>query len=319
MRQLFSVLGSIFIAFSSFAYADEYPNQAVKIVVGTSAGSGPDIQSRVVGNQLGTILKHQFIVENKPGANQTLAARSVAQSDPDGYTLLFVSSSIAPTPFIYKNAGYDLLSDLKPVATIGILDGMFMIVDAKSPFKNVSEFVDYAKKNRTLYGSPGVGNILHLATEMFSKKAGISMQHVPYKGAADVMTALLGGSLQVMFVTPPSVVGLIESGRVRALTYTGTEPFPAFPKVPLMKNILPGSEPIGSWAAFFVPAKTPPDVVVRLNSAIREALNVPAVSSIMLRDGYVPDNRGPAETEAFVRREVAIMEEAVAAAGIKPF
>ena len=221
-------------------------------------------------------------------------------------------------PYIYKNLGYDPLTDLRPVATVGILDGLLMLVDSKSPIKSVPEFIEYAKKNRVLYGSPGVGNTLHLATEMFSQKAGISMQHVPYKGASEVMTALLGDSVQVMIVTPPSVMGLVQDGRVRALAFTGSKPFPPLPNVPLMKDILPGYEPMGSWGMFYAPGKTPTAVVDKLNTAIREALKVPAVSSIMQRDGYVPDNRNAAETAAFFRKEVEQMGEAVKAAKIEP-
>src|SRR5262249_5347820 len=150
-----------------------------------------------------------------------------------------------------------------------ILDGLFMLVDTKSPYQTAQQFIDHAKTSRAVYGSPGVGNGLHLATEIFSKRAGISMQHIPYKGASDVMTGLLSGSIEVMFVTPPWVMGLIEDGRVRALAFTGSKPFPVFPKVPLMKDILPGFEPIGSWGMFFAPAKTPPAIVDRLNAAIR--------------------------------------------------
>ena len=313
---LFLVLTLLLVA--SSAQAQQYPEHPVRVIVGFAAGSGPDIQARTVAQQLGASLGQTFIVENRLGANGTIAARSVAQAKPDGYTLLFSSSSITPTPYIYKNLGFDLRTDLEPVASVGILDGMLMLVDAKSPIKSVPEFIANAKKERVLYGSPGVGNILHLATELFSLKAGISMQHVPYKGASEVMTALLGGSVQVMFVTPPSVMGLLKDGRVRALAFTGTKPFPPFPDVPLMKNVLPGSEPMGSWGMFFAPGKTPPAIVDKLNAAIREAVKVPAVSGIMQRDGYVPDNRNAAETAAFFRKEVDRMAEAVKAAGIQP-
>ena len=151
------------------------------------------------------ISSSRSVIENRLGANGTIAARAVATAAPDGLTLLFSSSSIAPTPHIYKNLGYDTLTDLRPVATSGVLDGLLMLVDAKSPIKSVPEFIAFAKSNRVLYGSPGVGNVLHLAAEVFAQKAGITMQHVPYKGSSEVMTALLGGSVQVMFVTPVSV------------------------------------------------------------------------------------------------------------------
>src|SRR5674476_42558 len=223
MFRTFAFFAMSLMAGASTAQAQQYPDHPVRVIVGYAAGSGPDIQARTVAQQLSNSLGQSFYVENRLGANGTIAARSVAQAKPDGYTLLFSSSSITPTPYIYKSLGYDLRSDLEPVASVGILDGMLMLVDSKSPIKSVPEFIAFAKKERALYGSPGVGNILHLATEMFSQKAGISMQHVPYKGASEVMTALLGGSVQVMFVTPPSVMGLVKDGRVRALAFTGTK------------------------------------------------------------------------------------------------
>ncbi|MDB5600475.1 MAG: transporter substrate-binding protein [Xanthobacteraceae bacterium] len=295
-----------------------YPNHPVRVIVGFAAGSGPDIQARTVAQQLSTSLGQSFYVENRLGANGTIAARAVAQSDADGYTLLFSSSSISTTPHIYKSLGYDTLTDLKPVATVGILDGLLMLVDQKSPVKSVKEFIDSAKKEPAIYGSPGVGNILHLATESFSQKAGISMTHVPYKGASEVMTGLLTSSIQVMFVTPPSVIGLVKEGRVRALAFTGNKPFPEFPDVPLLKDLLPGYVPTGSWGMFFAPGKTPPAVVEKLNTAIREALKVQAVSSIMQRDGYIPDDRDVAATGAFFKLEVERAGEAVKAAKIQP-
>jgi tripartite-type tricarboxylate transporter receptor subunit TctC len=312
------LLSALVLASAATAQAQQYPDRPVRVIVGFAAGSGPDIQARALSQQLTTSLGQSFFVENRLGANGTIAARAVAQAAPDGATLLFSSSSIAPTPHLYKNLGYDTLTDLRPIATVGILDGMFLLVDAKSPIKSVLELIGRAKKDRVLYGSPGVGNAIHLVTESFSQKAGISMQHVPYKGASEVVTALLGGSVEIMFVTPPSVMGLLKDGRVRALAFTGTKPFPPFPDVPLLKDLVPGYEPMGSWGMFFTPGKTPTAVVDRLNGAIREALAVPAVSSIMQRDGYIPDNRNAAETAAFFRAEVERMAEAVKAAKIEP-
>src|SRR5450759_1642943 len=136
--------------------------------------------------------------------------------------------------------------------------------------------------------------------------------------ASEVMTGMLSGSVEVMFVTPPSVMGLIKDGRVRALAFTGSKPFQAFPNVPLMKDMLPGFEPIGSWGMFFAPANTPPEIIEKLNVAVRAALQSPAVVPIMQRDGYIPDNRNVAETTAYFRQEVKLMGDAVKAAGIEP-
>jgi tripartite-type tricarboxylate transporter receptor subunit TctC len=299
------------------AQAQTYPNHPVHVLVGFAAGSGPDIQARTVANALGAALGQPFVVENRPGANGTIAARALAQAEPDGYTLLHSSSSIAPTPYIYKNLGYDLLTDIKPIATIGELDGVFVLVDAKSPIKSVPKLITYAKKNRVLYGSPGVGNELHLKAELFNQQAGVKMEHVPYKGTSEVMTGLLSGAVQVMFVTPPSVLGLLKEGSVRALAFTGSKPFPAFPDVPLMKQYLPKYIE-GSWAMFFAPAKTPDIVMNKLNGTIHAVLLQPAVANVVQRDGYMPDTRNAVETAAFFRQKVEETADMVKAAGIEP-
>ena len=317
MRRILYWLALTLICAASAAQAQQYPDHPIRVFVGYAAGSGPDIQARTVAHQLSISLGQSFVVENRTGANGTIAARTVAQSNPDGYTLLFSSSSITPTPYIYKALGYDILTDLKPISTIGILDGIFMLVDAKSSIKTVPEFIVYAKKNRVLYGSPGVGNELHLVTELFSQQAGIKMEHVPYKGVSEVMTGLLSGSVQVMFVTPPSVMGLIKDGRVRPLAFTGSKQFAPFPNVPLMKDFLPNFTH-GSWGMFFAPGKTPEPIVEKLNGAVHAALREPAVANVMQRDGYFPNNRNAAETAAFFRQAVKEAEGAVKAAGIQP-
>ena len=316
MLRTFSLL--LLALFALPAQAQQYPEHPVRVLVGFAAGSGPDLQARTIAQQLATDLKQSFVIENRLGANGTIAARAVAQAAPDGLTLLFSSSSIAPTPHIYKSLGYDTLADLRPVATSGILDGMLVLVDAKSPIKSIADLIAAAKAGRVLYGSPGVGNLLHLAPEVFAQKAGITLQHVPYKGSSEVATALLGGSVQLMFVTPVSVIGLVKEGRMRALAFTGTKPFPEFPDVPLLKDLVPGYRPMGSWGMFYAPGKTPDAIVDKLNAAVRDALKVPAVAGVMQRDGYIPDNRNAAATAAFFRKEVEAMGEAVKAAKIEP-
>jgi tripartite-type tricarboxylate transporter receptor subunit TctC len=318
MLRTMSLVIAILCAGLTAAQTQTYPDRPVRVSVGFAAGSGPDIQARTVSLALGNSLGQQFYVENRLGANGTIAARAVAQSKPDGYSLLFSSSSIISTPYIYKSLGYDTMTDLRPVATVGQLDGIFMLVDAKSPIKTLADFLALAKKEVIAYGSPGVGNGLHLTTEIFAKKAGIKLQHIPYRGASEVMTALLGGSVQMMFVTPPSSIALIKEGRVRPLAFTGTKPFPVTPEVPLMKDLVPGYESQGSWGMFFAPGKTPDAIVEQLNAEIRKALQLQAVIDIMQRDGYIPDNRDAAAAAAFFRKEVLQAEEAVKAAGIQP-
>ncbi len=318
MIRVISLLAFVALFAASAASAQQYPSRSVRVIVGFAAGSGPDIQARTIAQQLSTVLGQSFYVENRLGANGTIAARAVTQSNPDGYTLLFTSLSIAISPHIYKNLGFDVLTDLVPVASSGMLDGLLMLVDSKSPIKSVPEFIAYAKKERLMYGSPGIGNGLHLATEVFSQKAGISLDHVPYKGASEVMGGLLNGSIQVMFVTPPSVMGLLKDGRVRPLAFTGSKRFAAFPDVPLMKDVLPGYRPVGSWSMFFVPGKTPDAIVEKLNAAIQESLKVPTVANILQRDGTFPDNRNAHDTADFFRSEVERLKGEVKIAKIEP-
>ena len=300
------------------ALAQTYPTKTIKVLVGFAAGSGPDIQAHAVAQQLSIQLNQAVYIENRMGANGTIAAKSVAQSNPDGYTLLFSSSSISSTPYVYKNPGFDLLKDLRAVASVGILDGMLVLVNAKSSMASISDLVDKAKKERLLYGSPGVGNIIHLASESINVNAGISMEHIPYKGASEVMTGLLSDSIQVMVVTPPSVLNLVLEGKVRALAFTGSKKFGPLPEVPLLKDLYPSFDPIGSWGIFFTPSKTPIEVVDKLNAAVREALKANNVATLMQRDGYFPDNRNSQEINAFFRNEVLRMKEPFKAAKIEP-
>ena len=300
------------------ALAQTYPSKTIKVLVGFAAGSGPDIQAHTVAQQLSLQLNQAVYIENRMGANGTIAAKSVALSNPDGYTLLFSSSSISSTPYVYKNPGFDLLKDLRAVASVGILDGMLVLVNAKSSIVSINDLVDKAKKERLMYGSPGVGNIIHLASESINLNAGIGMEHIPYKGASEVMTGLLSDSIQVMVVTPPSVLNLVLEGKVRALAFTGSKKFGPLPEVPLLKDLYPSFDPIGSWGIFFTPSKTPIEVVDKLNAAVREALKANNVATLMQRDGYFPDNRNSQEINAFFRNEVLRMKEPFKAAKIEP-
>ena len=306
------------VTFCGVAYSQQYPDRPVRILVGFAAGSGPDVIARAVAHQLSADLGQNFIVENRPGANATIATNVVVQSQPDGYTLFYTSDSIAPTPYIYKELPFDLFKDLVPIATNGVLDGLLMLVNPSSPAHNVGEFISYAKSHRVLFGSPGVGNGLHLAGALFNKATGLNMEHVPFKGASEVSAALLAGNIDVMFVTPPSVMGLVQDNKLRAIAFTGQKPFAEFPNVPLMKDTVPNYPHVQAWGIFFAPAKTPSAIVDKLNAEIRHALQEPAVANVVQKSGYVPDDRTPAQTADFLRGKVEEAKAAVAAAGIQP-
>jgi tripartite-type tricarboxylate transporter receptor subunit TctC len=305
-------------AFAGPALAQSYPDRPVHVLVGFAAGSGPDVIARTVASQVGADLGQNFVVENRPGANGTIATNVVVQSAPDGYTLLFTSDSITSTPYIYKELPYDVFKDLTPIASAGVLDGLLVLVNPSSPAHSIDDFIAYAKSHRVLYGSPGIGNGLHLAAALFNKTVGLTMEHVPFKGASEVVAALLGGNIDIMFVTPPSVLGLIKDGKLRALAFTGSKPFPELPDVPLMKSSVPNYPPVDSWGIFFAPAKTPSAIVDALNAAVRKALRAPAVANVVQKSGFMPDDRTAEQTAEFFRSKVKAAREAVQAAGIEP-
>jgi tripartite-type tricarboxylate transporter receptor subunit TctC len=222
-----------------------------------------------------------------------------------------------PVPYVYKHLSFDILRDLAPVATVGILDGFLMLVNPATPVRTVPEFIDYAKNNRVLYGTPGVGNILHLVTELFRIRAGIEMDHIPFKGASEVQTALLGGNITMMFVTPPSVIGVVKEGQLRALAYTGAEPFPEFADVPLMKTYYPDFKVSGSWGMFYAPAKTPRGIVDRLNAAINKAIASQTFKDRFAMIGDEPAGGSPEEFAEVIRKDSAKWADVVARSGAK--
>lgn len=295
-----------------------YPTKPVRVLVGFGAGSPADILARAVSTQLGSDFGQQFYVENQTGANSTIAIGTVVRASPDGYTLHFNLGSIAPIPYIYKSLRYDILKDLIPIATVGILDGFLMVVHPAVPARTVADFIAYAKKNHVVFGSPGVGSTPHLAAEIFKLKAGIDMSHVPFRGGGDASVALLSKSIEMMFVSPSAVLDLVKSGDLRAIALSGSRQHQEVPDVPLMKVYLPDYPINRSWGIYFAPASTPSEIIETLNVSIRKAVRAPAVANVLQRIGYYPDERSSAQTAEFFRQEVEAAGEAVRAAKILP-
>lgn len=320
MRRSFGLLISALalVTVCTAAVADEYPSRPVRILVGTAAGSGPDVLARLIAAQLSNTLGQNFFVENRTGANATLASKMVAQSPPDGYTLLFSTSSIAISPSLYQNLGYDPKKDIAAVVSGGIVEGYLMLVHPDLPVKNVAEFIEYAKKNSVTYGTPGVGNPIHLATEVFRQKAGIQMQHVPFRGSSEVVTAVMAKTLTVMFVTPAGVMSNVKEGQLRAIAYTGQTPFPEFPNIPLVKDTIPGFAVNGTWGIFFAPGATPAPILEKLNKEVQAALKMPVVSRVISTGGYIADGRSVADVQQFFLKEMEQAAIDAKAAGIEP-
>jgi tripartite-type tricarboxylate transporter receptor subunit TctC len=299
------------------ALAQPYPIRPIRVIVPFAPGGAPDVVARIVAGAVEKPLGQSVIVENRTGANGIVGMQAVATAEPDGYTLLSVPPSFVINPSVYKTLPFDIFRDFAPVANAGISPGYLIMVRPSLPVHSVAELIDYAKTHRVLYGSAGVGNTLHLAPALFAAKAGIEMEHVPFRGVAPAMTAILAGTIDLTFGTPTSA-SFVTSGQLRAIGFTGRKPLAELPDVPLVKDTLPSFDIEGSWEGWFAPAKTPAPIIDRLNEAVRTSLKIPSVRDAIIRAGYEPADMSPAAFAAFVHAEEARYAEAVRAAKIEP-
>lgn len=259
--------------------ADDYPNHAVRWLVGYPPGGSTDICARLIGQYLAQKLGQQFIIENKPGAGNNLATEIAAHAPPDGYTVFLVNPANTINASLYKNLSFDFIRDMAPVAGFIRVPNV-MEVNPAIPAKTVAEFIAYAKSNpgKVNMASSGVGTSVHLSGALFMMMTGVNLVHVPYRGAAPALTDMLAGHVQVMFDNLPSSIAHIQAGRLRALAVTTATRAAALPNVPTVADTVPGYEA----SAFFgmaVPKGTPRPIIDKLNRTINQALADPALQA----------------------------------------
>ena len=259
--------------------ADDYPNHAVRWLVGYPPGGSTDICARLIGQYLAQKLGQQFIIENKPGAGNNLATEIAAHAPPDGYTVFLVNPANTINASLYKNLSFDFIRDMAPVAGFIRVPNV-MEVNPAVPAKTVAEFIAYAKSNpgKINMASSGVGTSVHLSGALFMMMTGVNLVHVPYRGAAPALTDMLAGHVQVMFDNLPSSIAHIQAGRLRALAVTTATRAAALPNVPTVADTVPGYEA----SAFFgmaVPKGTPRRIIDKLNRTINQALADPALQA----------------------------------------
>jgi tripartite-type tricarboxylate transporter receptor subunit TctC len=306
-------------ALSQIAAAQAYPNRLVTIVVPFAAGA-PDSIARIMAKQLQSQLGQSVIVENRPAANGTIATDAVAKGVPDGHTLLITSASIAVNPSIYRKLPYNVLTDLEAVTSICRTEGYVLAVNPSVPAKTVQELIALARdpNNKLAYGSPGIGNTLHLAGELFKTRAGVDITHVPYRGAGPAISDLLGGQIQVMFVTPPLSLAHIQAGKLRPLAYTGPKRWSVLPDVPTMAEAgVQNFVMDGGWFGLFAPAKTPMEITSRLHREVKVALEIPEVRKNYAQLGLDPFESSPATFKYFLAEQVQSYADLVKIAKIE--
>ena len=310
--------GAAFTACSLCAVAAEkFPSRPVRIVVGFQAGGGTDIAARVIAQKLTDALGVSFIVDNRPGAAGNIGADIVAKAAPDGYTILMANSTIA-IPSLSAKLPFDVRKDFAPLSNIA-LGPSVLLVNPSLPVTDVKGLVALAKaKPRTLiYGSGGVGNVTHLAMELFSSLAGIEMTHVPYKGAAPSVVGLVSGEVQLLFASIPGVLAQISAGKVRALGVSISRRSAVLPNVPTITEAgLPGYY-AASWYGLLLPAGTPKTNIEVLAKEIGAIMRVPEVKEKMLAQGFEPVEDTPAQFAKFIGEEIPRWEKVVMKAGIK--
>jgi tripartite-type tricarboxylate transporter receptor subunit TctC len=241
--------------------ASGYPAETIRIIVPFGPASGPDFAVRALQAVLQETIKHPVRVENRPGANSIIGTRAVATAAPDGYTLLGASTGFSTIEITTAQPGFDPLNDFAPVSLTARGAGYVLVVSSKSPINTMADLAAAAKKSEIFYGSPGIGNTLHLVAALFAERVGGSFKHVPYPGVADAVLATARGEVGFAFATPPAVSGLLRSGELKAIGYAGSEPLRDMPAVPLVSSFARNFSIAEPWSGILAPAKTPDAVI----------------------------------------------------------
>lgn len=297
-----------------------FPAKPITIVVPYPAGGPTDAIARIVGQALEESLKQKVIVENKAGASGAIGTRAVASAEPDGYTIVFGNNQThGNNMFLLKEPGYDAIKDFAPLAGAGAFPHA-LVVKNDLPAKTLPELIALAKKDpgKLNYGSTGLGSGSHLSTELLMKRTGISMQHIPYKGAAPLVTDIIGGRIDVSLSTLPSVLKQIEAGQMRCLGIASAARASQLPNVPTFRDQGIANADAESWAAFFAPAKVPGPVLDTLSKAIVAALKSAPVSEKITALGFALNARDPAAFAPYLKQEIDTWAEIIKAADIKP-
>jgi len=318
-RVLFAAIAACALA-GQAAVAQTFPTKPIRLVVPYPAGGTTDIMARALQEPLQQLLGQPVVVDNKAGAAGAIGTKEVARAPADGHTLLF--SNNGPTsivPFLQSGAGYDGVKDFAPVSLVTTAP-MFVVVNAATPVKTLSEFIDHARKQPEglHYASAGIGSFGHLTTELFAREAGLKLVHVPYRGQAPTTNAILTNEVKLLMTTASgSMNEYISGGKLKLLAVTTKEPSPLAPGAPTVAQVLPNFN-IEVWFGILAPAKTPEPVVAKLNEALTKVLAEPAIKERYKTFGVIARASTPKEFEDLISEEAPRWAALIRERGIKP-
>lgn len=301
------------------SWSQLYPSRPIRMMIPQPPGGTMDTLARALSIPLVQALGQNIVIDNRTGANGIIAGETLAKATPDGYTLLYTSASLANNQLVLKKPPFDVLKDFAPVTLANTLPGYLIIVNAQSPARSVKDLVELSKIQRVHYGSSGTGNSQHLLGELINMRTGARMVHVPYKGFALIVNAVLGNEIQVVFGSPTTVIAHIKSGRLRAVAYTGEKRLTGMPDVPTVSESgIPGMVYEASWHGIFAPAATPRPVILRFQVEVAKALQTARLKQFITDSGHVPGGNTAEEFRKFLVRYLKDTAEQLRVAKVEP-
>ena len=317
MRRSILLAFALGLALTATAQAQTaWPAKPIRIIVGFAPGGSTDVTARIIAQALSERLGQPVLIENRAGAGGNIGAEATAKADPDGYTLLMATSStFAANPALYKSLPFDVQADFAPITVTAFIPNL-MVVNPDVPARTLADFVAHAKANpgQLNYGSAGNGTSQHISGALFSSMADVKMTHVAYRGGAPAVNDLLGGQIQVLFAPLVEVVQQVRAEKLRALGITTGKRSPLLPDVPTLAETLPGYE-VTLWNGLLAPAKTPPEIIARINRAAVDALRSEEVRTKLAEQGSEPVGNSPAEFKAFIASELVKWKKLVEISG----
>jgi tripartite-type tricarboxylate transporter receptor subunit TctC len=313
VKTLFSASAALFsaslictAAHAQASAADNYPDHPIKLVVGYTPGGGNDVAARLLAKDLAEVLHGSIVVENRPGAGTNIGASYVARSAPDGYTLSLSSTALAINGSLYKKLDYDAAKDFVPVAIFAEAPNL-LLVNPKLPVKTVGDLIAYGKAHpgKLNFSSAGSGSTQHLSGELFKLKGGFEATHIPYKGSAPALTAVISGEADFSFINIPSSKQLMETGKLKALAITSSKRFPAVPEVPTMAEQGVQGMEVATWYSIVAPTGTPQAIVDKLNKAINQVMSKPEMQKRFIDLGMAPIVESQAYFKKYLADEIA--------------